>query len=214
MTEETKTSLVEEQEGLLVEYNSLRDEIMGMQRQRLQIISFTVGAVGAMLSIAGNTVLGSETIDPWRRLLVAAGGAIAAYAIVIPSLIMTISLQQGIRRLGGYIRTFIEPFVPGLRWQFHWQRFKAWRGFKSGLGNMGGIYHFLSVLPLLLPLYAAVQYPEGWMVTLVLIPFLVWSICLSIDLRTGRSRDWKWATWAGYPRTTGGGSGPGLGSPT
>ena len=183
--------------GLLAEYNALRSEMHHTQQQRMQLISLTVGAFGVILSVTGGIVLGSEAIDPARRLLVAIGGAIMSYAITIPSLIMMISTQQGVQRLGGYIRIFIEPQVPGLNWQHHWHSLKAQHQFKGGLSGMGGIYYFLSILPLLLPIYAVSQYISGWAATITLIPFITWSIYLSHNLQTA-SRGWERARWEDY----------------
>jgi hypothetical protein len=183
---------------LLAEYESLRNEILGVQTQRMQIISLTVGAIGAVLSIAGGIVLGTEKMDGLRRLLIATGGAVAAYVIIIPSLIMIISAQQSVQRLGEYIRVFIEPLVPGLNWQNRWKNYKAQYQYRGGLRGMGGIYYFLSILALLLPAYALTQYLQGWIVALVLMPFFLWSIYLSYDLQSGRSKGWKWARWDDY----------------
>jgi hypothetical protein len=187
-----------ELKGLLAEYDSLRSEILGVQTQRMQIISLTIGALGAVLSITGGIVLGTENIDALIRLLVATGGAVAAYVIIIPSLIMIISAQQAVQRLGGYIRIFIEPLVPGLNWQSRWQNYKAQYQYRGGLRGMGGIYYFLSILPLLLPAYALSQYLPGWGAAFILIPFFLWSVYLSYDLQSGRSKGWKWAHWEDY----------------
>ena len=92
----------EELQGLLSEYGSLRSEIGRTQGHRVQIISLTVGAYGVILSVTGGVVLGSANIAPEGQLWVAIGGAVALYAIVIPSLLMMISLQQSIQRIGNY----------------------------------------------------------------------------------------------------------------
>jgi hypothetical protein len=186
----------EERDGLLDEYRSLRSEIHNIQAQRLQIISLTVGAFGVILSISGSTVLGSGTVTPERRLLVAVGGAIALYSIVIPSLIMMLSAQQAVQRLGDYIRIFIEPRVPGLNWQNRWHEFKLRHQYRGGLRGTGAIYYFLSILPLLLPVYALSQHTQNWLLILILVPFTVWSIYLSYDLQAAISKGWKWAHWA------------------
>jgi hypothetical protein len=193
--DQTPLATTEERDGLLDEYKSLRSEIQSTQGQRMQILSLTVGAFGVILSISGSVVLGSESITPAGRLLVAVGGAIALYAIVIPSLIMMLAAQQAIQRLGEYIRIFIEPRVPGLNWENRWRNFKLRHQYRGGLRSMGGIYYFLSLLPLLLPIYAASQYTQNWPLILMLVPFIGCSIYLSYDLQAAISKGWKWARW-------------------
>jgi len=184
--------------GLLTEYNALRNEILNAQGRRMQIISFTVGAFGVILSITGNNVLGSASMEPERRLWVAIGGMIAVYAIVIAGLNMMIMTQQLIERLGGYIRIFIEPRMPGLNWECHWRDFGRHRH-KGGHKGMGGFYYLLSTLPLLLPTFALSQHKQGWPAALILIPFASRSIYLSYVLHTGKSKGWKeWARWENY----------------
>lgn len=199
-TNDGKNKIASEQtiEGLSAEYNSLKREIHNTQGQRMQILSLMIGAFGALLSISGGIVLGAEGLEPIRRLGIAVGGAVAIYAIIIPCLIMMITTQQTIQRLGGYIRIFIEPHVPGLSWEQHWRSYKLQRQYRGGLRGMGGIYYFLSVLALLLPLYALTEYPQGWPTTLIILPLLGWSLYLSYDLKKSVSEGWSWARWEDY----------------
>jgi hypothetical protein len=143
-------------------------------------------------------VLGSDITSPETRLFVAIGGAVALYAVLIPSLIMIRSTQQTIQRLGEYIRIFIEPRIPGLNWEHQWYNFKRQRRFKGGLRSMGEIYYFLSVVPLLLPLYAASQNIQNWPLLLILIPFVCWAIYLTYDLQAAISAGWNWSHWDDY----------------
>jgi|GEM_PF-3495981 len=178
-------------EGLFEEYKTLRSEILQTQGQRMQIISLTVGAVGGLLTITVQGVLSSTSIPSDKTLPVVVGVAVAIYAILIPSLIMMVSTQKGIQRIGGYIRLFIEPKVPGLHWEGFWHEVRSERS-GQGLYALGVIYYFLSVLPLLLPLYAFFQDPQRrWYMLIVLIPFVVWALYLTHDLWSGVSKDWK-----------------------
>jgi|SRR3990172_6020877 len=187
----------DEREGLLNEYRTLKSEIHNAQGQRLQIISLTVGALGVVLSVSAYAVLGSGSATPEARLLLAVGGAIVLYALIIPSLIMMLSVQQAIQRLSGYIRIYIEPRVPGLNWESRWRDFMHRHKYRGGLRGLGGIYYFLSLLPLLLPLYAASQSTQNWALIFVLVPFVGWSLYLSYDLQAAVSKSWKWAKWEG-----------------
>lgn len=187
-----------EKDGLLEEYRTLRSEILNAQGRRLQTISLTVGAFGVILSVTAGAVLGSDITSPETRLLVSIGGAVALYAVLIPSLIMIISTQQTVQRLGEYIRIFIEPRIPGLNWEHRWYNFKRQRRFKGGLRSTGTIYYFLSLVPLLLPLYAASQNAQNWLLLLILVPFVCWAIYLTYDLQAAISVGWKWSRWDDY----------------
>jgi hypothetical protein len=184
--------------GLLEEYGSLKDEIHNTQGQRMQILSLMIGAFGALLSITGGVVLGAEKLDPIRRLGIAIGGASAIYSILIPCLIMMITTQQTVQRLGEYIRLFIEPMVPGLNWEHHWHNYKRQYEYRGGLRGMGGVYYFLSAIALFLPVYALILYPKGWPAILLLLPLFVWSLYLTYDLQKGVSEEWKWSKWEDY----------------
>jgi len=184
--------------GLLAEYNSLKSEIHQTQGRRMQIVSLTVGAFGVILSIIGKSVLADASIEPDKRLWIAIGGAVTLYAIIIPSLTMMIAAQQTVRRLGWYIYTFIEPLVPGLNWERHLQDLRSQWVPRRGIRSVSEIYYFLSILPLLLPIYALSQHIQGWVATLILVPFLSRSIYLSYDLRTGVSKGKEWAWWEDY----------------
>ena len=109
-----------EEKGLLAEYESLRSEIIDGKGRRLQTMSLIIGAFGVILSIIASAVLRSEITTVEMKLAIAVGGGIALYGVLIPGLIMVILLQQSIRRVGEYIRIFIEPRVPGLNWQNRW----------------------------------------------------------------------------------------------
>lgn len=190
--EKNKIVDADEMNGLLAEYKTLRDEILSAKGRRLQTVSLTVGAFGAILSIVAGTVLGSSIQSTATQLAISLGGAVALYGIVIPSQIMTRHLQQSIQRTGAYIRVFIEPRVPGLNWETRWNAHKSQHGLPKGLGGIGGIYYFLSLLPLLLPLYIISQSAQNWRFIFVLLPLLLWSLYLSYDMQTAISKGWKW----------------------
>ena len=194
-------SEADEREGLLVEYKTLRDEILNAKGRRLQTVSLTVGAFGVILSIIAGAVFGTNMPTSEMQLTVAVGGGIALCGIVIPSLIMTISLQQTIQRIGDYIRVFIEPRVPGLNWENRWRTHKVQSHLPRGLRGIGGIYYFLSLLPLLLPTYMLAQNVQHWPLVLALIPFTCWSLYLSYDMHAAVSKGWKWQ-WESFAKET------------
>ncbi len=190
--EKTKNIDSDERDGILAEYKTLRDEIISAKGRRLQTVSLTVGAVGAILSIIAGAVLGSDIPSTETRFAVSVGGGIALYGVLIPSQIMTTHLQQTIQRIGGYIRVFIEPQVPGLNWENRWNIHKSQHRLPKGLGGIGGIYYFLSLLPLLLPLYIISLGTQNWFLIFVLAPFIFWSLYLSYDMQAAISKKWKW----------------------
>ncbi len=180
--------------GLLHEYDSLRSEILRAQEQRIQIISLTVGAVAAIITLGGNVVFGTAAITPGRQLLAAIGAGIGVYIILIPSLIMMIATQQSVRRIGGYIAKYIEPEVPGLHWERRWSEIRTTHKFR-GLSAQGTIYIFLAFLAWLLPAYGLTQFPEGGLLLIFLVPFLLWALYLSLDLRFALSKSWTYTEW-------------------
>jgi hypothetical protein len=190
--EKSKNIDSDEKDGILAEYKTLRDEIISAKGRRLQTVSLTVGAVGAILSIVAGAVLGSDIPSTETRFAVSVGGGIALYGVLIPSQIMTTHLQQTIQRIGGYIRVFIEPRVPGLNWENRWNTHKSQHRLPKGLGGIGGIYYFLSLLPLLLPLYIISLGAQNWFLIFVLVPFIIWSLYLSYDMQAAISKKWKW----------------------
>ena len=108
---------------------------------------------------------------------------------------MATHLQQTIQRIGGYIRVSIEPRVPGLNWENAWELRKSQLRLPKGMGGISDIFYFLSALPFLLPLYIVIsQGNENWYLVLGLVPFLLWSLWLSIDMKFGISKGWmpKW----------------------
>jgi hypothetical protein len=189
--EKTKNIDSDERDGILAEYKTLRDEIISAKGRRLQTVSLTVGAIGAILSIIAGAVLGSDIPSTETRLAISIGGGIALYGVLIPSEIMTTHLQKTIQQIGAYIRTFIEPKVPGLNWENRWNAYKSKHRFPKGLGGISSIYYFLSLLPLMLPLYIISQRVENWLLIFVLAPFVLWSLYLSYDMQAAISKGWK-----------------------
>lgn len=177
--------------GLLEEYKTLRAEILAAQGRRLQTVSLSIGIFGVIFSIVANTLLGSNMRMRDTQLIIAVGGSIALYGIVIPGSIMIINLQRSIQRIGSYIRVFIEPKIPGLNWENRLVTFKKKEHLSRGMLGISGIYYFLSLLPLSFPLYVLIQKATSWFLILILVPFICWSLYLSYDMQAGSSKGWK-----------------------
>lgn len=149
---------------ILEEYHTLRDEILSEQKARLQIISFTIGAYGVILTVMMNAIANSRVGDNNLQLIIFAG-VTTLWALLIPSLMMSISTQQSIQRKGDYIREFIEANIPELRWETIWNNSKA-----KGLNRLGkvrsrgGLYIFMALLPAIFLVYQwfSFQLPQLW----------------------------------------------------
>lgn len=181
--------------GILDEYQTLRSEIQNAQARRLQIISFTMGAFGIIITLAFGFVIGASSnvdVDVLERQLIAVGSVIVLYSIEIPSLLMSIAIGQNIRRLGNYIRKYIEPVVPGLHWESIRQVLRENQG-TSGQRAMGGIFFFLSALPLLFLLYGISLDTSNWLLLFLVLPFATLAIYLSYDLQHASSKGWRLA---------------------
>src|ERR1051325_7600761 len=98
----TTSATVKEREGMLIEYQLLRQEIHVAQSQRMQIFSLSVSVFGVILSISAGILLSSAQTLQAPPIIFAVGSGIALYAILIPSLMMIISVQQTIQRIGNY----------------------------------------------------------------------------------------------------------------
>lgn len=175
--------------GLIEEYRALKSEIQNAQERRMQIVSLTVGAIGLMLSISASTALNTSSPAHNREFAIAIGGAIASYAILIPSLIMLITTQQTIYRLGEYIRLYLEPNIPGMKWESTYFGFRKKYGHRPG--GLPSIYQFLGVLPMLIPIYLLVDSLKNWPLMLIPTTFWIWSLYLTLDFVWGWSKGWK-----------------------
>lgn len=179
---------------LLEEYKTLRDEIINEQRGRLQIISFTIGAYGVILTVLLNTIANSD-VDINNLQLIILSGLTILWAFLISSLLMIISTQRSIMRKGDYIRRFIEVNIPELRWQTTWYKSKE-KGVKNRLQwarGAGVIYIFMTLLPLMFLVYAIFIFkPVSWWLFLPL-PLMIVALLLSFDYLTyGLIKDWEW----------------------
>jgi hypothetical protein len=177
---------------MIEEYKTLRDEIISAKGRRLQTTSMTVGAMGVLLSVIASAVLDPNTFTPAIRFIAALAGGIAMYLILIPCQIMNISLQQTIQRIGDYIRTYIEPEIPGLEWETRWADHKKKHRLAHGARGISGIFLFLAFLPWLLPFFSF-SYSQKALPLIAIFVFLFCvSIYLGLDMHNALSSGWKW----------------------
>ena len=93
------------------EYRALRGEIRSLTSGILQLVCYTLIAVGAIMGyILGSLVQQSLQVSIGVAFLVPLG-------IICPSFFFTVSHSISIIKIGTYIKKFIEPNLPGLRWE-------------------------------------------------------------------------------------------------
>ena len=194
-------------ESLLHEYDSLRSEILATQSHRFQIVAFTLGIIGVIMAFGGTTLTTLMTTDTSQSdiplsidttdflHLFAVGLSLTLYAVIIPSILMARAAQRSVATIGSYLRDQLEPKAPGLNWETNLNNLKISLNIRSGLRGMGGIYFFLSFIPLLFPLYVALSTGGPWFLLFALALFSLWPLWLSWDLHTQCSRTWRITRW-------------------
>lgn len=105
MSDEDARGAAEEVQARLAEFTALRNEIDHSQNRQTQILGFAITAFTVMFGLATENVV---------------------FLLFVPPIALILQLlytrhQAQVQRIGGYIRTEIEPNVPGLGWEGHFQ---------------------------------------------------------------------------------------------
>jgi len=177
----------------LIEYRELRAEIREAQGQRIQIVSITVGAFIAVLTVFLGVLFDPDT-QANNLLAVSIGGNTVLLALLIPSLIMAITTQQSIVRKGNYIRRFIESRLDsGCKWETRLDRVKPDNKVRGRVFGLVGIYLFLIVLSWVLPGYALLRGLafRPWWIVIIPAPLTIWALYLTLDLQIHFSDSWN-----------------------
>ncbi len=103
------------QEGLLEEFRTLRQELLGVQTARLW------GTLIYVMIAGGVTALQTKSSHPPLYLFL--------ILIALPLLWHTANRERSRLRIAAYINVVIEPQVPGLGWHAH---LKEWRNIAPG----------------------------------------------------------------------------------
>jgi hypothetical protein len=195
-----------EVDNMLEEYKALRAEIVSQQQQRTAVLGFTLAGVGVTASLAAKMLdptapNGGELESVYPGLVV----LLVLYILIIIATAMTAAFTQAIDHLANYIRKFIEPNTPGLRWESRWAEVRGAkddRGYKRlGLSKTYSlVYGVMTVcaVSLTAALMGAVpghQRPyaqAGFGLVAVIAVYFV------IDLWLRRRRSWLNA-WANVP---------------
>jgi hypothetical protein len=100
---ETEARDAAEQVGLLEEYRTLRAEIASNSHLTATVFTWAITATGALIGVG-------VAQAKWAVFLV-------PFAILLPSLWFITSQLESTVRIAEYIRTRIEPHVPGMGWE-------------------------------------------------------------------------------------------------
>ena len=103
--------------GILEEYKEIRAEMLKRQESRLMIVGFTVAAIGAIigLTLKSQPVDGAQGIGFYGLFLDGFG-----LLVLVAAQLLTIRQTQQNAIMAEYLRRFIEPVVPGIRWESRW----------------------------------------------------------------------------------------------
>lgn len=105
------------EEGMIAEYQVLRDEINTDKTNRVNILGFTVAGIGAAMAF----VLGLESSALVTYNNFSFGLITYSLIMVLIALILTTNLTKSIARIGKYIGKNIEPNIQGLGWENKWR---------------------------------------------------------------------------------------------
>jgi hypothetical protein len=185
-----------DQQGRLEEYKALRAEILQWQNQRMRVLSLSITAMAGILALFGGALLNSSGNDQSRISLLSIVGSLALYVILIPLEMLLISSHRQVRRIGEYIRVYIESAVPGLQYESRLLKDRDQPKPRYGIRSLGKVCIGLSIVPLVLPVIPTVVFnTTNWTSYLVLLPFLALSLYLAFDLWFAFSSHWKKEHW-------------------
>ncbi|GAV24307.1 hypothetical protein ciss_02400 [Carboxydothermus islandicus] len=199
---------------ILEEYRQLRAELHNNQIMRVQLLTYTVGAVMGIVSFVLDKILTKNDIEIGEKMEYLLLSSMIIYLIIIASLLMMRTFQQSVERIGMYIREYIEKELPGLKWETTWFNMKKDMernmllkkiiNFKSiGSRGWGPIYFILSIMPVLTISFIIFKekllghmfnsfYHIGLLILNSILFFI--SIFLTFDLEIHITKDWEWSS--------------------
>lgn len=184
---------MDDENSVVEEYKSLRQEIMKRQSARQVVLGFTVTGIGAVI----RATLGHDLAPPqgfhWYAL------ALVSFAlmIIIAALLLTIHHTQQIDVISGYIRRFIEPNVKGLRWESRWTRYRESvrsrrKGSSLPLGTSKPLALFYgSLIVGTFSLCFVTGLHHSFAALCWLVGLMLFSLSLSANLYLRRTKSWK-----------------------
>lgn len=182
-----------DKDGLIEEYKSLREEIARRQDARLLVLGFTVTGIGTMIGLTLND--GSVVVQGLNYYAF----ALISFALVmlIVSLLLTIQHTQQIAVISTYIRRFIEPNINGIRWESRWTRYRESRrsnpkagGLPLGTSKPLALYYgFLTVAVYCVSFVRGMHY--YWPALVLVSALAIGSLACSFVLYTRRAKGWR-----------------------
>jgi hypothetical protein len=110
------TDVTRRLDGLLAEFDFIREGLRQDQRERQVFLGFALAASGAVL---GLLVRPGRVPSPNQALVF----VLIAGAVTIVAEVLTIRATLGVASAGVYLRIFVEPYVDGLAFQSRNRRF-------------------------------------------------------------------------------------------
>jgi hypothetical protein len=179
---------------LLVEYTSLRNEIMQRQRFRMLIISFTLAAVGVTLGLVfgDSSSLLSVEKKGFAEFLI-------CYILVLinGALVLTIENTQQIHIISKYIIRYLESKCDELKWETKWTGYWNKRqkedqiplpGYPWAIGRSLAIFYFVLTASVYIVIFFKQLHPAA----IIISTFLAYIACLLIlDLYFRITKGWE-----------------------
>jgi hypothetical protein len=174
------------EEAILEEYKVLHEQAAAIKERRDSLLTVTLGVFtslfGAFVAIAS----AADTQASAPRLVLPF--FLALYLVHIASCLLMRSHQQHLRRILNYIRTEIEPKIPGLNWSTYLAGKSLKASNRGGLRGIGWFYLLLWVTPLTLLAITPrrLSAPE----IIVCSALVVISGLLALDMRFAYTKSW------------------------
>jgi hypothetical protein len=132
----------------LAEYEFVREGIRQDQRERLAFLGFALAASGLILGLLMRSTPARSATQVCFLV------ALAAVVILVAER-LTIRASNGVASGGAYIRLFIEPEVPGLRYQQRYAEFVKHFDGSAGLARGIGLAYVGLTMAFVLAWFAA-----------------------------------------------------------
>jgi hypothetical protein len=110
------TDVTRRLDGLLAEFEFIREGLRQDQRERQVFLGFALAASGTVLGL----LVRPGTVPSPNQVLVF---VLIAGAVTIVAEVLTIRATLGVASAGVYLRIFVEPYVDGLAFQSRNRRF-------------------------------------------------------------------------------------------
>ena len=175
-----------EQEAILEEYKVLHEQAAAIKERRDSLLTVTLGVFGSLFGVFVGIAAAPDTQASAPRFVLPF--FLALYLVHIASCLLMRSHQQHLRRILNYIRTEIEPKIPGLNWSTHLAGKSLKSSNRGGLRGIGWFYLLLWATPLTLLAITPrrLSLPEIAACALL----VVISALLAFDIKFAYTRGW------------------------